>query len=611
MNWQHFKTFLWLRWRLMVNRVRHAGIGNAIVLAILAGLAVVVSLTLFIIGLLVGALLLDEAVPLVLLVIWDTIVVMFFFFWAIGILVDLQRAELLSLDKFLHLPVTLANAFLINFLGSMINLSTILFVPAMLGLGLGQVIARGAAFLFLLPLELAFLFMMSAVAHQFRGWLAAMMTNQRRRRTVIMVISLLLILLTQLPMLLVLLAPWDAHEKRHKAYLKDLEAVDTLFNEKKIDAAEHQTRREAIIKEQHLQNQIADRADKETVEHITMIVNTTVPLGWLPVGARYLADGEFLYALLPFLGMTALGAWSLRRSYRTTLRLYRGEYNAGKVQPVTPAKPIGPPQKASVGLLEWQLPGHSEYASAVASATFRGLTRAPEAKMVLLTPIIMAIVFSSLFIAQSVDLNVYLRPLIVAGSIMLILTSMTQVVGNQFGFDRGGFRAYVLCGAPRRDILLGKNTAAAPFALVLGLFMTLVLQVVHPMRFDHLLGSVPMLLSMWLIFCIMANWLAMFGPMAVASGVLKQPKPRGIAFVWQFGFMFAFPLALTPVLLPLGIEYALDGNGWLWGVPVFLILSVVEAVVLVFVYRWMLTLQGRVLHAREQRILDVVTAKVD
>ena len=55
----------------------------------------------------------------------------------------------------------------------------------------------------------------------------------------------------------------------------------------------------------------------------------------------------------------------------------------------------------------------------------------------------------------------------------MILLTMIQLVGNQFGFDRSGFRVYVLCAAPRRDILLGKNLAVAPLALGFSLVFVL------------------------------------------------------------------------------------------------------------------------------------------
>ncbi len=48
-----------------------------------------------------------------------------------------------------------------------------------------------------------------------------------------------------------------------------------------------------------------------------------------------------------------------------------------------------------------------------------------------------------------------------------MLFGFVQLMANQFGFDRDGFRVFVLCAAPRRDILLGKNLAFVPVALVM------------------------------------------------------------------------------------------------------------------------------------------------
>ena len=55
MNWQHFRTFVWLRWRLFLNQLRRGGTTNAIIQMILAIgvliLAVVMSVSFFLIGL--------------------------------------------------------------------------------------------------------------------------------------------------------------------------------------------------------------------------------------------------------------------------------------------------------------------------------------------------------------------------------------------------------------------------------------------------------------------------------------------------------------------------------------------------------------------------------
>ena len=89
----------------------------------------------------------------------------------------------------MHLPVSPAGAFLINYVGSSIGLSLILFLPAMIGLGIGLISVAGLLMLLLFPLIAAFFLMVTAVTYQFRGWLASMMTNPRRRRTIIAIVS--------------------------------------------------------------------------------------------------------------------------------------------------------------------------------------------------------------------------------------------------------------------------------------------------------------------------------------------------------------------------------------------------------------------------------------
>ena len=56
---------------------------------------------------------------------------------------ELQRTEPLSLSKFLHLPVSVNGAFLINYVSSLLRLSLIVFVPVMLGFCLALVVRQG------------------------------------------------------------------------------------------------------------------------------------------------------------------------------------------------------------------------------------------------------------------------------------------------------------------------------------------------------------------------------------------------------------------------------------------------------------------------------------
>ena len=78
------------------------------------------------------------------------------------------------------------------------------------------------------------------------------------------------------------------------------------------------------------------------------------------------------------------------------------------------------------------------------------------------------------------DLPESFRPLVAIGGMVVVLLGVLQLMGNQFGFDRDGFRSFVLCAAPRRDILLGKNLSFAPVALGMAAILLTIVQMVCP-----------------------------------------------------------------------------------------------------------------------------------
>ena len=122
----------------------------------------------------------------------------------------------------------------------------------------------------------------------------------------------------------------------------------------------------------------------------------------------------------------------------------------------------------------------------------------PEVKMLLLTPVIMVLVFGSLFFMKTITLPEMVRPLAAFGAMSMILITLTQLLGNQFGFDRGGFRVFVLSAVPRGEMSMGKNLAVAPLALGLQAALLMVaLQVMFPMRLEQFLAVVPQFVGMY------------------------------------------------------------------------------------------------------------------
>ena len=508
----------------------------------------------------------------------------------------------------MHLPVSPAGGFLINYVSSFFSLTLLVFLPAMLGLALGMILGKGAALLLTLPLLAAFVLMVTALTYQFQGWLASLMINPRRRRTVIVIVTMTFVLICQLPNLVNIFRPWENQEREQIAKRWSGEQAEL---ERSVSAGKITLDQFKQKQEEH-QQQI-DQMNQRTWLHVqeaARLINLALPPGWLALGAADAADGQVVPALLGTLGLGLIGAGSLWRSYRTTVRLYTGQFTSGSERSAAPVPaPRTEAVASSPALLEKKLPWLSEYAAAITLGSFRSLTRAPEAKLLLLAPILMVVIFGGLLFRHSGDLPEAARPLLLFGVMATILLSMFQLMGNQFGFDRNGFRVFVLCAAPRRDILLGKNLATAPLVLGLAMLVVAILQIISPLRLEHFLALLPLSVSMYLLFCLAANALSILAPLPVAAGSLKPRNVKGIPLLLHVAFVFVLPMVMAPTMLPLGIEFLAERLGWIAGMPLCLLLSLVECGVVIYLYHLILDWEGLWLQAREQRILDIVTQK--
>src|SRR5208282_3739105 len=158
MNWKQVKTILWLRWQLTRNQWRRSGGLGAVLTVIIGGAGLLLGLLCFIGGLAGAIFGLRTAPPLAVMFVWFGITIAFLIFWMVGLLTELQRSETIDLQRLMHLPVALGQMFVINYLVSHLALSIILCVPAMLGLAIGLVIARGLEMSLLIPLALSMVF---------------------------------------------------------------------------------------------------------------------------------------------------------------------------------------------------------------------------------------------------------------------------------------------------------------------------------------------------------------------------------------------------------------------------------------------------------------------
>src|SRR5439155_917075 len=103
-----------------------------------------------------------------------------------------------------------------------------------------------------------------------------------------------------------------------------------------------------------------------------------------------------------------------------TRRLYTGQYTAAERKAAAKA-PAAPPDPTRVRLVEWRLPWVGEHVSAVATAGLRSLTRAPEAKMAFLAPLVVVVVFGGIVASEGGNQPAALRPVLAYGAGGMVL----------------------------------------------------------------------------------------------------------------------------------------------------------------------------------------------
>ena len=585
MNFEQLKTILWLRWRLTRNQwARSKGLGTIIAAVVVFATCVLAGVS-FVGALLGGIFGLSAAKPVVVMGVWLGLTVGFLFLWMIGLLNEIQRSESIDLQRLMHLPVALGQMFIVNYVASHLTLSTIIAVPAMMGLALGLSISRSPAMLLLAPLALSTVLMVSAWTYLLRGWLAALMSNPRKRRTVIMCITLAFILLAQGPNL--------------------------YFN---IIRNRHRSSPAFVSGQARAQRKAQRDSGQEKLDQLIAVQKFIPPL-WLPVAAGALAEGRTLPALLGTLGCMAIGAAGLRRAYRDTLRFYHGESGKRSTIQVAPHRvQTGAPTsgKAASRFLELRLPAVPEQAAALALATFRSMLRAPEIKMAWASSFLVPlIVGASVLVRGPSKIPEAAKPFMATGAVVFSVFMLVQFLSNQFGFDRDGFRALILSPVDRRLVLFGKNLASLPVVAVFGsMLLTLICFWLRPpiLVVAATLIQIP---AVVLIAGLAGNLLSILAPYRIQPGSMKPTKMPGLAMLVMVVCHLLFPAAMVPVFVAPLADLLWREAGWSNAVPINLLLSATFVALMAFVYWQMLAPLGRLLQRLETKILNVVTVEVE
>ena len=294
------------------------------------------------------------------------------------------------------------------------------------------------------------------------------------------------------------------------------------------------------------------------------------------------------------------------------MKFYPGQTGGQAAARVVPpaATATASPVKGRKSLLELRLPVVPEQAAAVALGTFRSMLRAPEVKMAWGTAFIVTVILgASVFWRAAPKIPDAAKPFIVTGAMCFSLFMLVQFLANQFGFDRQGFRAFVLSPVDRRLILLGKNIATWPVGATSGLLVLAMISFWLRLPILAVVAAVLQLATLLLLGSLAGNLLSILAPFRIEAGSMKPTKIPAVAMLVMVLFQLLFPLAMLPVFVPPLLELLWQLVGWPALVPVNLILSVLLAMLTAMLYWRTLEPVGRLLHRREVKILNTVTAE--
>ncbi|MCA9184680.1 MAG: hypothetical protein R3E01_19890 [Pirellulaceae bacterium] len=624
MNLEQLKVLVWVRWRIAINQLVHGGSVGAVLSSVLGVIVIALSISSLVLAFGLGLFLLAKVPASTLIVVWDVIMAAFLFFWIIGLVTELQRSETVSFEKLMHLPISLRSAFFLNYLCSWFNLSMVAFLPAMLGLALAQIVTHGMGMFVVLPLLASQLAMITAITYQLRGWIAALMENPRKRRTVIVTMGMIIMFLSQAPQLFNVYVMRKSRQSRQTSqqqlqqelerYERDMSDLRQELQEGQIEPAEF-NRRAAEI-EPPVPSPATTKPpslDEQTIA----LLHAALPPGWLGLGVKTLAQHRYWPAMVTTFLAAGVAAVSLRRGYRSTIRYYR----LGHMHTVrSGAKHSAPdPQVTNKhdasSFRKIHVPGIPDVVLDFTRIHLRHLLRAPEIRMALLVPpMVVGLSLIPAMFSTHDELSkmpVIYRPLLLMGAGVFSVLSILQLLMNQFGFDRDGFRTYMLVPLSRRNLLLAKNLSCLPIGFGISLVMVSVAQFMTRASVDGYLGTIVQCGSGFLVCCMFGNFISVLSPMPAATRTMRRSRVKLVNVLLHVVFAMTLPFVQIPIAVPYVVYWLWHFYGGTRWVPVYTLSSLVLLAALGAVYLWVLPMQGRLLLRRQGAVLRVVAASQD
>jgi len=416
------------------------------------------------------------------LILFDSAIAVYLFFYIWGVLMDLQRSDMIDFRKMLLLPVRLPAIYLMNFAVSMISPIMLFAIPSLFAILAGLYPVYGIkSFIAGIPFALLFMLVMNSWAYYLRGRLAIIMENKRKRRIAMVVLPICFVTLGQLPALL--------------SHLATLNSDDLLSHN------------------------VIDR-----ILPYLLTANVAFPLLWPAYGIWLFINGAFFWNVLSMaLGLCLCALLGLRLGYVSTLNHYMGMEN----MPLNSRLSHAYHSPAIIPRTGRRFFFFSDDTSTLILAFYYSFARHPHIRMLIIMPLCLGLFFMFMYRTGAYGGHLHSEGAwMPMAALVWPFLNFSLFMFNIFGADAQSFSALTLFPTQRRKYVIAKNMALAPFVLGLSFFFVVVSTLLANASLRLMLMALILALHLFFLLSTIGNFLSLRFPYRIGRDALRQPTKR-------------------------------------------------------------------------------------
>jgi hypothetical protein len=572
----------------------------------------------------------DPSESLANLAIWNGLSVMFFIFWIVGLFNDATRGDTLSLQRLMHLPISPASVFGFNYLLSWINIPLVFLLVSGCGLVIGSSLKLGVFELWKLIPVVSFAALISAWTSHLQGKLMIWMVNPKTRTRIMTIMPIVLALfgfgiafgshflrrLSDAPSIVYWIRVADA--SCPLLWLADVLSGKSLLGLWAliwIPSMWLLTTWSLVANYKMTRKYYQDGFDATQTNVVTHSKSKSVSVAdrgklvWMERSFPGLSEAASAIAAMtwttfwrsPQLKLAML--IPLIQPFFFLLLFSQKPWERNRATPPAPppSHVEGPrdsesdvaadPDRSVEGAEEISEDGNGESKKDSVDGAANRIARAASG-------------FASL--------SEQLEGGFLFGFAVFAMFMGSTFAANIFGFDRSGFRFWVLSSIPRVEILRGRNWIFGLMVLSIGFCAILVAAVFWGYPLRRAVEAIGAVFAFVPIYMVLTNLISILAPFPMASQGFQPKEFSWKAIVLNLALSMLIPLLMFLCCIPWGIEWVLHTTlAATRVVPWALILFPFLVLLSYWVYEKLLVLVAELFHSQELSLLKTVTSIVE